>query len=338
MNSSNRPVIIWLLIGCALIFSMVVIGGITRLTGSGLSITEWNVVMGTIPPLNQDDWNIAFDKYQSSPQFAKINSHMGVEEFKSIFWWEYIHRLVGRALGIVFLIPFLGFLIQRKLSPSLIKKLLILFALGGLQGFLGWFMVASGLVDNPFVSHYRLAIHLIAAFFTFGYTFWIALDLIYAKTPQQKSSKSLQVLALTLFCITILQIIYGAFVAGLHAGKYYITFPTMNGEWIPQEISSLTPFWKNLTENVTGVQFVHRILAYIVLTLAVAIWIRIRKEQLSKTQKYGVIAIIISVMVQFVLGIITLLSAAPITLSALHQTGAFGVFASCVYFLHRLRK
>lgn len=338
MNKAHKPVIIWLLTGCVLIFSMVVIGGITRLTGSGLSITEWNVIMGTLPPMNQDDWNIAFDKYKQSPQFAKVNFTMNVEEFKSIFWWEYIHRLVGRTIGVVFLIPFLWFLLKRKLDVPLIKKLLVLFALGGLQGFLGWFMVASGLIDNPYVSHYRLAIHLITAFFTFAATFWVALDLQYQSTPRTQTSRALQTTTMWLFAVAVVQIIYGAFVAGLHAGKFYTTFPTMDGEWIPQAITTLTPFWRNLTEGTAGVQFIHRILAYVILVLTALLWNVARKQQLSTTQRSGVTAILLSVGVQVTLGIITLLNAAPISLSAIHQAGAFGVFASCVYFIHRLKK
>ncbi len=323
-----------------MIFLMVVIGGITRLTGSGLSITEWNVVMGALPPMSQNSWNEVFDKYKQTPQFEKINSQMTVDDFKSIFWWEYIHRLVGRLMGAVFLIPFIWFLLKRKLDKPLIKKLLILFALGGLQGFLGWFMVKSGLVNNTHVSHYRLAIHLVTAFATFAFTFWIALDLRYAGDAFQQTKRSLRIATQWLLGIVVLQIIYGAFVAGLHAGKFYTTFPTMDGEWMPHIIvaSSSSPLWQNFTESIPGVQFVHRIIAYVILITVTALLFYTRKQTLSNAQKAGVAAIVVSTVIQITLGIFTLLHAAPISLSALHQIGAFGLFASCVYFLHRLLK
>src|SRR5688572_25205728 len=188
-EKSSRPIIIWLLSGCLFIFSMVVIGGITRLTGSGLSITEWNVIMGAVPPLNEQQWNEAFEKYQQIPQFQKLNYHFTLSDFKKIFFWEYLHRLIGRLIGLVFIIPFVYFQVKKRMSRQLTRQALLLFVLGGLQGFLGWFMVKSGLTERTSVSHIRLAIHLIAAFITFGFTFWVLLDQRFGKAALPKSSK-----------------------------------------------------------------------------------------------------------------------------------------------------
>ena len=189
-SNPNKAIILWLMSGCILIFAMVVIGGITRLTHSGLSITEWKPIMGSIPPLNDNDWNEVFKKYQDTPEFQKINFDMGLDEFKYIFMWEFIHRLIGRLIGVVFIIPFIYFVYKRMLDKLMMRRSMFLFLLGGLQGVLGWYMVYSGLQDDPHVSHYRLAAHLITAFITFGFTLWFALDLIYPKENENNISKS----------------------------------------------------------------------------------------------------------------------------------------------------
>ena len=313
---------------------MVIVGGITRLTGSGLSITEWNVIMGSIPPLNAHDWQIAFEKYKLSPQFQKVNFNMNIEEFKSIFWWEFIHRFIGRMIGIVFLVPFLYFLLKKKLNKSLIKKLVFVFLLGGLQGFIGWYMVASGLIDKPAVSHYRLATHLITAFITYGYILWVALDLIYEGKDNGRISKGFKNLSLVILLLVIVQIIYGAFVAGLHGGKVYNTWPMMGNEWFPNTILAMSPAWTNFFENYIGVQFVHRYIAIILVILGTIIFLRYRKEKTMGME--GAIWFFITALgVQFTLGVITLLYAAPITLSAIHQIGGFFLFTSVVFLYHR---
>lgn len=340
MKNHQKSIIIWLLIGCSLIFAMVVIGGITRLTGSGLSITEWNVIMGTFPPLNQDDWQIVFEKYQQSPQFQKVNYDMGINEFQSIFWWEYLHRLIGRLIGIVFLIPFFYFLFKKSLSPSLIKNLIFIFLLGGLQGFLGWYMVQSGLIDIPQVSHYRLAIHLITAFLTYGFTFWVALDLIYSKekTTAKEQHYNLKKLSVTILLLVVLQIIYGAFVAGLHAGKIYNTFPKMGNDWIADAVTSMSPFWKNLSENMAGVQFIHRYIPLLLLFLIMVLWFIRKKNNLNSLQQKGITFLSISFVLQFLLGVFTLFFAAPIVLSVLHQIGAFILFSSAIFLMFQVKK
>jgi heme a synthase len=335
--NKNKSVIIWLLSGCALIFIMVVIGGITRLTQSGLSIVEWDLLMGSIPPLNDAAWQELFIKYQQSPQYQLVNNHFSLEEFKSIFWWEFIHRLFGRFIGMVFFIPFVFFLLTKRLNPSLTKKLLILFALGGFQGFLGWFMVKSGLVKDPAVSHYRLAAHLITAFITFGYTFWIALELWFEHKKQAIAVKELKTPAIVLFSLVVLQIIYGAFVAGLRAGSLYTTFPKMGDEWIAESVTfAYAKFgFISLFENPASVQFVHRILAFIVLGIALYLWRMTQKNDLGSSIKQTLNILLLVILGQFLLGIITLIYSVPVVLGVLHQAGAFVAFAAVVYLLFK---
>ncbi len=329
INSDKKKVVLWLLSGCFLIFLMVVIGGITRLTGSGLSITEWNVVMGAVPPLNEMQWLDAFDKYKQIPQYQKLNYDFELSDFKQIFFWEYLHRLTGRMIGMVFLLPFLYFLWKKKLNNEWIKKSLFLFALGGLQGFLGWYMVKSGLTERTSVSHYRLAIHLIAAFITFGFTFWYALQLMFDK-KEIVADKKITSLLRVILGIVILQLIYGAFTAGLHAGRVANTFPKMDGEWIPSGISAISPGYMNLFENPLTVQFIHRMLAYTIVILIFSLWWMTRKINLSRNQKRAVVICLGAVSIQFLLGVFTLLYHAPITLAALHQIGGFFLFSSVI--------
>jgi heme a synthase len=320
---------------------MVVIGGITRLTGSGLSITEWNVIMGAIPPLNAGQWQVAFDKYKTIPQYQLINYHFTLEEFKSIFMWEYLHRLIGRLLGVVFLVPFIWFLITKKLDGKMIRKSLFLFALGGLQGFLGWYMVSSGLTERTSVSHYRLAVHLITAFITYGFTFWFALELIYSRESgvgSREKKSALSSLAKLISATVVLQIIYGAFVAGLHAGQIANTWPTMDGAWVPEGLASMSPGLKNLFENLLTVQFIHRTLAVIVVALSVWLFIASRKHQLNTSQNKGISFLLFAISVQFVLGVLTLLTKVQIALAAFHQMGAFMLFSACVFLLFQFRR
>jgi heme a synthase len=335
--NKNKPIIIWLLTGCALIFIMVNIGGITRLTQSGLSIVEWDILMGSIPPLNEAAWQALFIKYQNSPQYLLVNNHFSLEEFKSIFWWEYIHRLFGRFIGIVFLLPFLYFLITKKLSKSLTNKLLILFALGGFQGFLGWFMVKSGLVKDPAVSHFRLAAHLTTAFLTFGYTFWLALQLWFEDRAFKSKSVVLKTSVITLFSVLLLQIVYGAFVAGLRAGSLYNTFPKMGPEWIAESVTYAYAKTGliSLLENPASVQFIHRMLAFTVVILALYIWRSAQKHDLSKSIKQLMHVFLAVIFGQFLLGIFTLIYAVPVILGVLHQAGAFIAFGTVIFLLFK---
>lgn len=336
--NNNRPIVIWLLTGCMLIAAMVVIGGITRLTGSGLSITKWKIVTGTIPPLNEIQWQQEFNEYKLSPQFQKINSHFELADFKKIYWWEYIHRLVGRAIGLVFLIPFLYFLFTKQLARSLIPKLLFVFFLGGLQGFLGWYMVKSGLVDNPFVAHYRLALHLITAFITFGYTLWLALKLASPPTSLQKergtkAPRFVRKFSVVILSIVLLQVIYGAFVAGTKAGFIYNTFPLMGNSFVPPNMITQQPVWLNLFENIVTLQFIHRCIAYLLTILVLTLWFYSLKNKLQTTLHKTIQLMLLIVLFQVVLGIITVLNlhAYPVLLGSFHQFGALLVFAASVY-------
>lgn len=347
-----KPIIIWLFAGCFLIYAMVVIGGITRLTHSGLSMVEWNMIVGSKPPMSDADWQVPFEKYKLSPEYQQINYHFTLEEFKSIYWWEYIHRFLGRMIGLVFLLPFIYFWIRKKLTPDLFKKLIVILILGGFQGVLGWYMVKSGLSKEPRVSHYRLAAHLISAFTVFGVTFWTALSLKFKvqssklvgekKETEVGSPKSevarLKKLSLLLFCVVVLQIIYGAFVAGLKAGYLCPTWPKMCGEWIHDSVFVLQPTWRNFIEGQAGVQFVHRYIAYVVVIIVGLIYYKSRKTQLNHIQKRIVTVLVIIVLCQFLLGVLTLLYSVPVLLGVLHQTGAFFLFGTSLLLMHSLKK
>lgn len=335
----NKSIIVWLLTGCLLIFSMVVVGGITRLTKSGLSIVEWNVITGTLPPLTERQWQIEFEKYKQFPEYKKLNYDFTLSDYKSIFWWEYIHRLLGRVIGLVFIIPFFYFLYKKRFDKPLLNKVLILFALGAFQGFLGWFMVKSGLTDNPFVSHYRLASHLVAAFTAFAFSFWLALDLIYPSSEKAKFTFNplLRKLSLAFFFILSIQIIYGAFVAGLKAGFVYNTFPKMGDAWIAEGVTAMSPFWKNFVEGLAGVQFIHRYLGCLIVTVAGIMWFKSRQMELIKRQKLAVNLLIIFVLIQFLLGVFTLIYKVPVSLGVIHQAGAMVLLAINIYIIHSLK-
>ena len=332
--NSNRPVIYWLLTGCLLIFIMVLVGGITRLTNSGLSMVEWNLVMGSIPPLNEAEWLIAFEKYKQFPEYQIVNYHFTLEEFKPIFFWEYLHRILGRLVGLVFIIPFIYFLFKKMISKELLPKLLLLLFMGGFQGFLGWYMVKSGLNKDPDVSHFRLAMHLTTAFLTFAYTLWVALGLMYPNRVKG-AFKSLKAGATVLLLITVVQIVWGAFVAGLNAGKVYNTWPLMGDQLVADGVTAMTPLWMNFVEGLAGVQFIHRYMAYAVVGLVIYLAVKARKEKTNVSQRGGMKFLIGMVSVQFVLGIITLLLGVPVWVGVLHQIGALMLLGSVVFALHR---
>lgn len=337
MNRKDKPIIIWLLTGCLLIFLMVVIGGITRLTNSGLSMVDWKLIIEMIPPLNEKEWMDAFEKYQQFPEYQQVNFAFTLAEFKSIFFWEYLHRLIGRIIGLVFIIPFLYFLIRKQLSKKLIVQTLLLLGMGAFQGFLGWWMVKSGLIKDPDVSHDRLAIHLITAFLTFAYTFWVALGLIYKNEEREGVKKIRQVIYL-LLGLVVIQIIYGAFVAGLNAGFVMNTWPKMGNQWIADSVTAIQPLWKNFINGIGGVQFVHRYLAYIIVAIVIYLLLISVKFSINDLQRKSLVALIIVVFIQFLLGIFTLLYAVPITLGVLHQIGAFLFLGTVVFALFQFRK
>lgn len=334
----NKKVIYWLLTGCALIFIMVIVGGITRLTHSGLSISNYKLISGTIPPSTDAEWDAAFDLYKQYPEYQKLNNQFTIEDFKDIYFWEWIHRVIGRFIGLVFLIPFIYFLVTKQLTKQTLKKAIVLLCMGSLQGFLGWYMVKSGLVDNPDVSHYRLAAHLTTAFLTFAYTFWVALDLIFpSRKPINTSYRNLIRWGLALL---IIQIIYGAFVAGLDAGWIHNHWPMMSeGKFIHETVyTEQTPLYKNFIEGKSGVQFVHRILAFIVVSSIVLIFFKSRKLILTAYQKTGINGLLIMVCIQFLLGVLTILLQVPVWLGVAHQVGAFFLLSFMTFTLHRFSK
>jgi cytochrome c oxidase assembly protein subunit 15 len=315
---------------------MVVLGGVTRLTGSGLSMVDWQPLMGWLPPLSDDEWQRVFAMYQQSPEYLKINSHMDVEAFKGIFWLEFLHRLLGRAIGIVFSIPFIYFFARGYIKAREWPRYLLMFVLGGLQGVLGWYMVKSGLVDNPHVSQYRLTAHLFAAFLIYAYMFWVAMTLLFPASGNGRHPWYGKSLAVTvLISITVLS---GGFVAGLKAGKIYNTFPMMGDAWLPPGGMALEPWWRNFFDNIAVVQFDHRVLAITTFAAIIAFWLKARKAALPARSRAAVNALLHTAVLQVLLGITTLLLAVPIILGALHQAVAMLLFTVTLYILHSLRR
>ncbi len=337
----TKPIAIWLLTCCALVFAMVVVGGVTRLTESGLSIVEWQPIVGTMPPITQQDWNELLEKYRATPQYQQINKGMSIEEFKSIFWWEYFHRLLGRLIGLVFFIPFVYFLLRKQIDRSLGIKLTGIFILGGLQGFMGWYMVMSGLVNDPHVSQYRLTAHLGLAFIIFAALFWVALGLLSPEKENSRSNEDMQNLRRFSFGLTALifmMVLSGGFVAGIRAGLAYNTFPLMNGHFIPPDLFVLEPWYRNFFDNMTTVQFDHRMIAWILAFSVPLFWYKSRKIELSKTTYLACNLFLLMLAIQISLGIATLLHVVPIRLAASHQGGAVLLFAASLWVSHRLRQ
>jgi heme a synthase len=338
-HRDDRRIAVWLLVCCLMVFLMIVVGGVTRLTHSGLSIVEWQPVVGTLPPLNDQQWQEAFDKYKLTPEYRQVNFAMEISEFKGIFWWEYFHRLLGRLIGIVFLVPYLVFLARRHVRGALAWKLIGIFILGALQGGMGWFMVKSGLVDDPRVSHYRLTVHLGLAFLVLGTMFWVALDLI---CPRTATSSNREVRALARFArglvaLAFLMVLSGGLVAGIRAGFAYNTFPLMNGHLVPPEILMLEPWYLNFFNNMATVQFDHRLLAWLLALLVPWFWLRVRRGGLPRRAHLSAHLLLATLGAQIALGITTLLLVVPIPLAAAHQAGAALVFAAALYSMHALQ-
>jgi cytochrome c oxidase assembly protein subunit 15 len=333
---SRRSVAAWLLACCALVFVMVVVGGVTRLTHSGLSMVEWQPIVGVVPPFNDAQWEEAFAKYRGTPEFRLRNHDMTVEGFKGIFWWEYIHRLLGRLIGLFFLAGFLYFLLRKRLDGDVAWKLGLIFVLGAVQGALGWFMVASGLVDEPRVSSVRLAAHLALAFVIYGAMLWVALDLLYRE--RGLASDGMRGRSGAMVALVLLMVISGALVAGIRAGHAYNTWPLMDGKLIPEEILLIEPWYANIAYNMATVQFVHRVLAFVVLLAAVSLWFDARREPPNDRPRFWSTILVVVTLAQFGLGIGTLLLGVPINLAALHQAGAVFVFSCAIMFRHTLRE
>ena len=334
-----NPVAIWLLACCALVFAMVVVGGITRLTHSGLSIVEWQPIVGAVPPLDDEAWRDAFRKYQDTPQFRQVNPHMDLDGFKLIYWWEYVHRLLGRVIGVVFLAPLLWFAARGRIPRALSWKLAGIFALGGLQGAMGWYMVQSGLVDDPRVSQLRLTAHLGLAFIIFGAMFWTALSLLGAEASRPPArAEPLARFAKLLVGVVFLMVLSGGLVAGIRAGFAYNTFPLMNGDLVPPEILMIDPWYANFWNNMATVQFDHRLIALLLALLVPAFWWRVMAApEVSPRARLAVHLLLAMLAVQIALGIATLLLVVPLPLAAAHQAGAVLTFAAALNAAHAVR-
>jgi cytochrome c oxidase assembly protein subunit 15 len=327
---------VWLFSLCAMIFLMVLLGGLTRLTHSGLSIVEWRPVSGILPPMGAAEWQDAFDQYKQFPEYKAINQGMTLDEFQSIFWLEYIHRLWGRLIGLAFFVPFLVFLKKGWVDRHFAPKLLVAFVLGGLQGVLGWYMVKSGLADRPDVSQYRLTAHLGAALAIYGYLLWLALEQVRPVPHFPEPPQGLRRAAIGLLCLIGLTILAGGFVAGLDAGMVYNTFPLMNGQLIPDEAFSSTPWYLSLFENQATVQFDHRVLAVTTFLSIFAFRVKVG-DGLPTTALYAANALVTMATAQVMLGIATLLFVVPVPLAELHQIGALVLFSLGLWMVFELR-
>ena len=334
----DRQLASWLIVCAAVILSMILLGGVTRLTGSGLSIVEWAPVSGVLPPLNEQEWQQTFDKYKQFPEYQKVNSGMDLPEFKRIFLYEYAHRLLGRLIGILFLVPFLFFYFSHRIKPGLTPKLMAMFVLGGLQGLLGWYMVKSGLVDNPSVSQYRLTAHLGTAVIIYGYIIWVAFSLLYPpESDLEQGQPTCWRFAVALSGLVFLMILSGGFVAGTDAGYAYPTFPLMGDSFIPPGIYDTEPFWLAAFEDITTIQFNHRIFAYLLIVVILSFSISTLKHgNIRSEARVGVKLVLIMLALQVTLGISTLLLHMPVPLAAAHQGGAILLFTSVLFVCHRL--
>lgn len=334
--AARRLVAGWLLLCCALVASMVILGGVTRLTGSGLSMVDWKLVHGVVPPLNRAQWEEEFDRYKASPEYRFKNAGMSLDGFKTIFWFEYGHRLLGRAVGIVFLLPLLWLLARRLVDPRLLPRLVLMFMLGGAQGLLGWWMVKSGLVDEPRVSQYRLTAHLGLAMALYVWLLWTALAVLRGREPAAARSPLVRP-AMAVLLSAFVTVLSGGFVAGLHAGLIYNTFPTMGGHWVPPDLWVFAPGWRNLFENAVTVQLGHRMFATALFAGVMALWFACLRRPVGGPARAWAHAGAAAVMVQLALGIATLLAQVPVPLAAAHQANALLVLAALTGLAFNLR-
>jgi cytochrome c oxidase assembly protein subunit 15 len=326
----------WLLACCALVFAMVVVGGVTRLTHSGLSIVEWQPILGTLPPVSEAQWLDTFDKYKLTPEYRKVNQGMSLDAFKGIFWWEYFHRLLGRMIGFVFLLPLVWFWWRGHIDRPLALKLAGIFVLGGLQGAMGWYMVKSGLVDDPRVSQYRLTAHLSIALAIYAAMLWTALGLLY-RDSAATSAPPLRRFAWTITAIVAYMAVTGGFVAGIRAGFAYNTFPLMNGHLVPPEIFMLDPWYLNFFNNMATVQFDHRLGAWLLALLVPWFWLQARRAAYTPRASLAFNLLLGMLALQLALGIATLLLAVPLPLAAAHQGGAVLLITAALLVNHALR-
>ena len=335
-----RAVLIWLRCVCVSVVVILVVGGITRLTGSGLSMVDWRPVMGVLPPLSQTEWEEVFDQYKAFPEYQKINREMNLKDFKFIFFWEYLHRILGRFVGLLCLLPYLWFVFRKSLDKPLILNGLGLILLVGAQGLMGWYMVKSGLVQNPEVSHFRLAAHLGLAFAVFGLAWWMILGLSENETVGDGSLR-FRSIAIGLLILLCLQVTYGAFTSGMKAGYGYNTYPKMGDDWVPEALFGLSPFWQNLVSDKFSVQFIHRWLGTVLTLSTICMgWFAIRSGSMNGLQTRRLYCLLALVLTQFSLGVFTLLFLVnvPVLLPVVHQLVALFLFAAFLAFVHSLGK
>lgn len=342
--SNGKRIGIWFFTGALMVFLILVIGGITRLTQSGLSIVEWRPVTGVVPPLNDAAWMVEFEKYRQSPEYQQINAGMSLEQFKFIYFWEYLHRMLARALGIVFIVPFIWFLLKKQITSYQVRQSLFLVFLGVLQGFMGWYMVASGLVDIPYVSPYRLTAHLLLAFAIFGSCMWFGIEAYKSDHPHQRNDaisktarKNLQRWIAATFVLLILQISWGALVAGHKAGYIFNTYPLMNGYFIPGSALDLRPLWFNFVGNPGMVQFIHRTLGLILLMVSIITGLRIATFTQNLRIRQYTSYFMLLMGIQVVFGVITLLLRVPVILGVTHQAIAMVLFSLLVLIWYEVR-
>ncbi|HEX8513775.1 MAG TPA: COX15/CtaA family protein [Allosphingosinicella sp.] len=327
-----RAIALWLLAVAALVFLMVVVGGITRLTESGLSIVRWEPLSGILPPIGEEAWAAEFAAYRQSPQYQLVNTGMSLDEFKNIYFWEYVHRLLGRIIGLAFALPLLWFGWKRAIPSGFGWKLAALLVLGGLQGAIGWWMVASGLIDRPDVSHIRLAVHLLMALAIFGATLWLALDLLALAREDGAGPARMPTSAIWMLSLLFLQFLFGAYVAGLDAGYAFSSWPKMGDQWFPADAPLLEPFLRNFADNPVMVQFIHRWLAFAVAAAAFVL----ARSAWSSGNRQAAAALVGAVTVQILLGIFTLLSGVELWIAASHQGMAVLLLAAALVAAHRL--
>jgi len=324
---ARRSVAIWLFVCAALVYAVLVVGGITRLTHSGLSIVEWQPLVGAVPPLSDQAWIRLFDQYRATPEFRLVNFDLTLEGFKRIFWWEYAHRLMGRLVGLVFLLPLLWFVRSRAISGALAWRLAAILALGALQGALGWYMVASGLVDNPRVSPFRLTAHLALALLIIGAILWTA----WGQQSTRFHRHAVPLLATGTVALVFVMAMTGGLVAGTRAGFAYNTFPLMGGAIVPPDLMRISPWYLNFFYNPTTVQFVHRMIAWTLIALVPTLWWRVRRSMPTPHARLASNCILAAFALQVTLGIATLLSVVALPLAAAHQAGAVLLYAACLW-------
>ena len=327
----SRQIAYWLFFCTAVIFGMILLGGVTRLTNSGLSMVDWKPLMGIVPPLSEADWQHMFFKYQQFPEYQKINMGMSLEAFKSIFMYEYLHRVLGRLIGVIFILPFLFFYFTKRIKAGLTPKLLIMLLGGGFQGLLGWYMVKSGLVDKPDVSQYRLTAHLGAAVLIYSFILWTAFGLV---SPKSSQPSQLKTFAYWLSGLIFLMILSGGLVAGTKAGYAYPTWPLMGDSFIPAGLYSISPGWLAAFEDITTIQFNHRIFAYVIVALVLTFAAKALKSDIQGPAKIGLFFMLGFLVLQVTLGISTLIFYVPVPVAAAHQVGAVALLSASLFVSH----